>query len=65
MDTSKITPPGITTTVANKAQEALGDRPTATTNNPNYRENETQLTLQWYGNRGKFEDNHTRAKRKG
>src|SRR4051812_46905181 len=50
--TSNITPPGITTTVANQAQKAMGDRPTTTTNEPDMRPGETQLTLQWYGNRG-------------
>ena len=53
MDTSKITPLGITTTIANQAQKAMGDRPTTTTNDPKMRPNETQLTLQWYGNKGK------------
>lgn len=52
MDSVKITPPGITTTVANQAQKAMGDRPTTTTNTPNMREGEKQLTLQWYGKRG-------------
>ena len=54
MDTQsdKITPPGITTTAANQAQNALGDRPTTTTNKPDTRPGETQLTLQWYGNKG-------------
>jgi len=51
MDNFKITPPGITTTVANQAQKAMGDRPTATTNTPNMREGEKQLTLQWFGNK--------------
>ncbi|CAG8958500.1 hypothetical protein HYFRA_00009814 [Hymenoscyphus fraxineus] len=51
MDKSNFTPPGITTTAANQAQKAMGDRPTTTTNTPNMREGETQLTLQWYGNR--------------
>jgi len=49
--TSNITPPGITTTVANTAQSAMGDRPTTTTNDPDTRPGETHLTLQWYGNR--------------
>ncbi|KAI9805345.1 MAG: hypothetical protein M1833_005798 [Piccolia ochrophora] len=39
------------TFVANKAQEHLGDRPTATTNQPNMRPNETMLALRWYGNK--------------
>ncbi|KAI9819133.1 MAG: hypothetical protein M1827_007289 [Pycnora praestabilis] len=38
------------TFVANKAEEKLGDRPTATTNAPNTRPNETMMALQWYGN---------------
>lgn len=37
------------TFVANKAEEMLGDRPTATTNAPNYRSDETMLALRWYG----------------
>jgi len=49
MDKSNFTPPGVTTTAANQAQAALGDRPTTTTNNPDTRPGETQLTLQWYG----------------
>ena len=51
MDTqsSKITPPGITTTIANAAQKAMGDRATVTTNAPDVRPGETQLTVQWYG----------------
>ncbi|TAQ88570.1 hypothetical protein B7494_g3103 [Chlorociboria aeruginascens] len=48
---AKFTPPGITTTAANQVQKALGDRHTSTTNKPNYREGEMQLTLQWYGNK--------------
>lgn len=54
MDTNagKIDPPGIVTTGANTAQKVMGDRPTVTTNTPNMREGETQLTLQWFGNRG-------------
>lgn len=54
MDTesSKITPPGITTTAANAAQKAMGDRETVTTNMPDVRPGETQLTLQWYGKQG-------------
>jgi len=51
VDKSNFTPPGITTTVANQAQKHMGDRPTATTNNPNMRPGESQLTLQWYGKR--------------
>jgi len=51
MDSSKFTPPGINTTVANQAQKILGDRPTATTIHQKYRPGETQLTLQWYGNK--------------
>ena len=54
VDKSKFTPPGITTTAANQAQKHMGDRPTDTTNEPNFRPGETQLTLQWYGNKGKF-----------
>lgn len=54
MDKSNFTPPGITTTAANQAQKAMGDRPTATTNTPDMREGETQLTLQWYGNKGAY-----------
>jgi hypothetical protein len=54
MDSSKITPPGITTTVANQAQKTMGDRPTTTTNTPNMRPDSTQLTLQWWGNKGKL-----------
>jgi hypothetical protein len=50
-ETTKSYPVGITTTGANAAQAAMGDRPTATTNQPNFRPGETQLTLQWYGNR--------------
>lgn len=48
-----ITPPGINTTAASQAQKAMGDRPTATTNTPNIRPGETQLTLQWFGKKGK------------
>jgi len=51
MDTSKVFPIGINTTAANAAQEVLGDRPTTTTSKPNLRPNETQQTLQWFGNR--------------
>ncbi|KAI9872426.1 MAG: hypothetical protein M1830_001633, partial [Pleopsidium flavum] len=39
------------TFLANKAEEKLGDRPTVTTNEPNYRPNETMLALRWYGNK--------------
>ena len=39
------------TFVANKAEEKLGDRPTATTNKPNLRPDETMLALRWYGNK--------------
>jgi hypothetical protein len=52
VDKSNFTPPGITTTAANQAQKAMGDRPTTTTNEPKFREGESQLTLQWYGNKG-------------
>jgi len=51
MDSSKITPPGITTTLANQAQKTMGDRPTSTTNTPNFRPDSSQLTLQWWGNK--------------
>jgi len=51
VDKSNFTPPGITTTAANQAQKHMGDRPTATTNEPKVRPGETQLTLQWYGKR--------------
>jgi hypothetical protein len=51
VDKSNFTPPGITTTAANQAQKAMGDRPTTTTNDPNFRPGESQLTLQWYGKR--------------
>ncbi|TKA75291.1 hypothetical protein B0A49_04033 [Cryomyces minteri] len=40
----------INTLLANKAEEKLGDRPTATTNKPDSRPNETILVLRWYGN---------------
>jgi hypothetical protein len=55
MDThsGKITPPGLTTTVANMAQDLMGPRDTITTNLPNARPGETMLSLQWYGNKGK------------
>jgi threonine dehydrogenase-like Zn-dependent dehydrogenase len=39
------------TFIANLAEEMLGDRPTVTTNNSKYRDNETMLALRWYGNR--------------
>lgn len=39
------------TFVANKVEEKLGDRPTATTNQPATRPNETMLALRWHGNR--------------
>lgn len=45
----KVTPPGITTTVANLAQKAMGDRDTSANVIPHARKGETQLTLQWYG----------------
>jgi hypothetical protein len=51
VDKSTFTPPGITTTAANQAQKAMGDRPTTTTNDPDMRPGESQLTLQWYGNK--------------
>lgn len=55
MDTQadKFTPPGLNTTVANAAEKAMGDREVSVTVNPRIREGEKQLTLQWYGNRGK------------
>lgn len=37
------------TFVANKAEEKLVGRPTAITNKPNHRPNETMLALRWYG----------------
>ncbi|KAI9846729.1 MAG: hypothetical protein M1838_001158 [Thelocarpon superellum] len=37
------------TVVANKAEQALGDRPAATTNEPNMRPDQTMLALRWYG----------------
>ena len=39
------------TIVANKAEEKLGDRPTATTNEYDARPGETMLALRWYGDR--------------
>jgi hypothetical protein len=51
---NKITPPGLTTTVANMAQDALGPRDTVTTNFPNARQGESMLSLQWYDNGGKY-----------
>ena len=39
------------TFVANKAEEQLGDRPTATTNKPKTRVNESMKALRWYGNK--------------
>jgi hypothetical protein len=51
---NKITPPGLTTTVANMAQDAMGPRDTVTTKFPNARPGETMLSLQWYGNEGKY-----------
>jgi len=55
MDThsNKFTLPGVTTTVANMAQDVMGPRDTATTNLPNARSGESMLSLQWYGNEGK------------
>lgn len=50
----KITPPGLTTTVANTAQDKMGPRDTVTTNYPNARPGETMLAVQWYGNEGKY-----------
>jgi len=38
-------------TEPNGKNKPTGNRPTVTTNNPNYRPNETHLTLQWFGNR--------------
>jgi hypothetical protein len=52
MATDKLTPPGVNTTMANQAERALGDRATSTTNQQKYRPGETQLTLQWYGDKG-------------
>ena len=63
MDTSKIIPLGITTTVANKAEDVMGHRPTTTTNAPKTRPNETMLSLQWYGNRGLSRTRHTSKSR--
>ena len=37
------------TVVANSVEKSLGDRPTATTNKPNFRENETMQALVWHG----------------
>lgn len=51
MDTSKITPPGITTTAANMAQNHLGDRPVSTTNQASTRPDQKMLSLQWWGNK--------------
>lgn len=39
------------TFVANKIEEKLSDRPTATTNRHATRPNETMLALRWYGNK--------------
>ncbi|KIW11003.1 hypothetical protein PV08_10302 [Exophiala spinifera] len=39
------------TVAANKAEQAIGDRPTATTNQYKTRPNETMLALRWYGDR--------------
>ncbi|KAI9808782.1 MAG: hypothetical protein M1825_003935 [Sarcosagium campestre] len=39
------------TVVANKAQEHLGDRPTATTNEHKTRPDGSMLALRWYGNK--------------
>ncbi|KAK5461133.1 hypothetical protein LTS15_003196 [Exophiala xenobiotica] len=39
------------TIVANKAEEKLGDRPTATTNEYAARPDETMLALRWYGDK--------------
>jgi len=47
----KFTPLGITTTAANWAQKEMGDRKTVTTNKPKYREGQTMLALQWYGDK--------------
>lgn len=54
MDTNadKFTPPGVNTTVANAAQQAIGERPIVTTTKPLTRPNETQLTNQWFGKCG-------------
>lgn len=49
----KFTTPGITTTLANKTLDILGDRGTVPTTHPKFRSDDTQLTLQWYGNQGK------------
>jgi threonine dehydrogenase-like Zn-dependent dehydrogenase len=38
------------TIVANKLEEKLGDRETATTNQPKYRTDSTMLALRWHGN---------------
>ncbi|KAK5075653.1 hypothetical protein LTR24_010004 [Lithohypha guttulata] len=39
------------TIVANKAEKALGDRPTTTTSDYKARPNETMLALRWYGDK--------------
>jgi len=49
MNSSKVTPPGITTTAANVAEDKLGDRDTATTNVPATRTGQEMLSLQWWG----------------
>ena len=63
MDThsNKITPTGLTPTVANMAQHAMGPRDTVTTNFPNARPGESMLSLQWYGNGGKYNKQGQRA----
>jgi hypothetical protein len=43
--------PIMNTIVANKAEEKLGDRPTATTNEYDARPDETMLALRWYGDK--------------
>ncbi|KAK5049427.1 hypothetical protein LTR84_004356 [Exophiala bonariae] len=39
------------TIIANSAEKALGDRPTATTRDYTTRQNETMLALRWYGDK--------------
>jgi len=51
MEASKVFPLGVNTTAANLAEAAIGDRPTVTTNKAKMRPNQTQLTLQWFGNK--------------
>jgi hypothetical protein len=53
MDLPKTTPVGMTTTAANMVQHHMGERPTSTTNEPKTRPDQTMLSLQWWGNKGK------------